>query len=126
MILLSPCLSDGDLLLFKPPSFVEDSTATISTDDFEEMGCISSGCRSLAASPDEELLLLLTGDSTFVLMTASDFDPITEDSFADVTRQESEAFVNVGWGKKETQVRDFEEKDLLVSLFNADLKRRSG
>ena len=76
----------------------------IPVDDFEEVGCIASGCQFLAASPDEELLLLLTGDSTFVLMTAADFDPITEDSFADESRKESEAFVNVGWGKKETQV----------------------
>ena len=58
----------------------------------------------MAASPDEELLLVLTGDSTFVLMTSADFDPILEASFADEDQKESESFVNVGWGKKETQV----------------------
>ena len=92
------------MLLLKPPPFCDDPSLLIPVDDFEEVGCIASGCQFLAASPDEELLLLLTGDSTFVLMTAADFDPITEDSFADESRKESEAFVNVGWGKKETQV----------------------
>ena len=50
---------------------------------------------------------MLTADSTFVLMTAADFEPLVEgafDDFDESTTKESQAFVNVGWGKKETQV----------------------
>ena len=98
-------LLGGDLLLLKPPANFDDVPLDYVVDDFEEVGCIASGCRCMAASPDEELLLLLTGDSTFVLMTSADFDPVIEASFADGQQKESEEFVNVGWGKKETQVR---------------------
>ncbi|XP_078070069.1 elongator complex protein 1 isoform X2 [Mustelus asterias] len=59
-------------------------------------------------SPDQELVVLTTGQKTIIMMT-KDFDPITEvgihqDDFGE------EKFITVGWGKKETQFHGTEGK----------------
>ncbi|KAM3867334.1 elongator complex protein 1 [Diretmus argenteus] len=59
-------------------------------------------------SPDEELVILTTGQETIIMMT-KDFEPITEvgihqDDFG------KGKFITVGWGKKETQFHGSEGK----------------
>ncbi|KAM9850335.1 elongator complex protein 1 [Aulostomus maculatus] len=59
-------------------------------------------------SPDEELVLLTTGQETFIMMT-KDFEPITEVGIHQDDFGEGK-FITVGWGKKETQFHGSEGK----------------
>lgn len=73
----------------------------VASGQIESVGDVGSGIRAMSWSPDQEILVLATGQDTLIMMTR-EFDPITEkslhpDSFG------AEEFVNVGWGKKETQ-----------------------
>lgn len=67
----------------------------------ECVGSVESGLTSMTWSPDLELLILTTGQNTFIMMTR-EFDPITESSLHPENFGEAQ-FVTVGWGKKETQ-----------------------
>lgn len=71
------------------------------TSDIEEMGLVEGGLHDIVLSPDDELFALITVKKTLVLMTR-EFDPLIE---VDLNRAEfgAGAFVNVGWGQKETQ-----------------------
>ncbi|XP_050400730.1 putative elongator complex protein 1 [Patella vulgata] len=74
---------------------------SVFNNELEEVGCVSCGIKGMCWSPDLELIILTTGDETFILMTR-EYDPVLEtslhsDEFGDA------AFVTVGWGKKETQ-----------------------
>lgn len=65
------------------------------------MGSIDSGIKAAAWSPDEEQLVLITGEDNLVCMTRN-FDtlheePLRSDEFGE------DAFINVGWGSKTTQ-----------------------
>ncbi|KAJ7339624.1 hypothetical protein OS493_006029 [Desmophyllum pertusum] len=71
------------------------------TDQIECVGSVDSGLRCMAWSPDQELVVFMTGEETLIMMT-KDFDPISEfpchpEEFGE------EKPINVGWGKKETQ-----------------------
>nr|XP_022331417.1 putative elongator complex protein 1 [Crassostrea virginica]XP_022331418.1 putative elongator complex protein 1 [Crassostrea virginica] len=73
----------------------------VSSGQIESVGDVSSGIRAMSWSPDQEILVVATGQDTLIMMTR-EFDPVTEkplhpDNFG------AEEFVNVGWGKKETQ-----------------------
>lgn len=98
----------GEVLLIRPPPPFASDDEPSTAHDIEVVGAIESGCRGLAVSPDEELVLLITGNDTFVLMT-SDFDSILEETFTQAGFG-SGAFVNVGWGKKTTQFHGSEGK----------------
>ncbi|XP_062516736.1 elongator complex protein 1-like [Corticium candelabrum] len=79
-----------------------------STKQVESMGSVHSGLRCMSWSPDQEVVVFITGASTLILMS-KDFDPLLEvpiqtDEFGEG------AFVNVGWGKKETQFHGSEGK----------------
>ncbi|KAI9598831.1 IKI3 family-domain-containing protein [Syncephalis fuscata] len=67
----------------------------------ECVGHFESGIKSMAWSPDEELLIIVTGADELLLMT-SEFTVITENPLHTTDEGEDKA-VNVGWGKKETQ-----------------------
>uniref|UniRef100_A0A4W3IAX3 Elongator complex protein 1 n=1 Tax=Callorhinchus milii TaxID=7868 RepID=A0A4W3IAX3_CALMI len=59
-------------------------------------------------SPDQELVILTTGQETIIMMT-KDFDPITEVRIHQDDFGEGK-FITVGWGKKETQFHGSEGK----------------
>uniref|UniRef100_A0AAQ5ZMD6 Elongator complex protein 1 n=1 Tax=Amphiprion ocellaris TaxID=80972 RepID=A0AAQ5ZMD6_AMPOC len=59
-------------------------------------------------SPDEELVILTTGQETIIMMT-KDFEPITEVGIHQDDFGEGK-FITVGWGKKETQFHGSEGK----------------
>lgn len=82
--------SKGDIVVYSPIS-----------DQIECVGAVSSGLHSVAWSPDQEFLVLMTGDNTFILMT-KEFDPIVEKSVHPSEFGELNP-INVGWGSKETQ-----------------------
>nr|CAD7393378.1 unnamed protein product [Timema cristinae] len=72
------------------------------------VGFVDSGLKSLCWSPDQEVVCMVTGRDTVIIMTGT-FDPITEvdlhqDSFGE------KQFITVGWGKKETQFHGSEGK----------------
>lgn len=52
-------------------------------------------------SPDQELLILVTKKMSIAIISCA-FDPVKEVKLVDEKFGEKE-FVNVGWGKKETQ-----------------------
>uniref|UniRef100_A0A8C8RGH4 Elongator complex protein 1 n=1 Tax=Pelusios castaneus TaxID=367368 RepID=A0A8C8RGH4_9SAUR len=80
----------------------------LSTKQLECVGSVDSGLTTMSWSPDQELVLLATGQQTLIMMT-KDFEPITEreihqDDFGE------EKFITLGWGKKETQFHGSEGK----------------
>ncbi|XP_043403572.1 elongator complex protein 1 isoform X3 [Chelonia mydas] len=80
----------------------------LSTKQLECVGSVDTGLTTMSWSPDQELVLLVTGQQTLIMMT-KDFEPITEreihqDDFGE------RKFITVGWGKKETQFHGSEGK----------------
>ncbi|GBB99437.1 hypothetical protein RclHR1_03520017 [Rhizophagus clarus] len=72
-----------------------------SEEQVEVVGSIESKIQCMEWSPDDELIIFVTGNDTILIMT-KDFDVITE--FPINVEETGEAVsVNVGWGKKETQ-----------------------
>ena len=67
----------------------------------EVVGSVCDGISGSSWSPDEELLSLVTATNNLVVMT-SQFDIITETSLNEDDFG-AQQFINVGWGKKETQ-----------------------
>ncbi|KAF8458877.1 IKI3 family-domain-containing protein [Terfezia claveryi] len=67
----------------------------------EIVGSVDEGITGASWSPDEEVLAITTGASTFLLMTRS-FENIATTTFTETDLQASN-HVSVGWGKKETQ-----------------------
>uniref|UniRef100_A0A672GY78 Elongator complex protein 1 n=1 Tax=Salarias fasciatus TaxID=181472 RepID=A0A672GY78_SALFA len=74
----------------------------------ECVGSVDSGLTSMSWSPDEELVILTTGQQTIIMMT-KDFEPITEIGIHQDDFGEGK-FITVGWGKKETQFHGSEGK----------------
>ncbi|XP_075904166.1 elongator complex protein 1 isoform X2 [Nelusetta ayraudi] len=87
----------GDVVLFN-----------YSTCQLECVGSVESGLTSMSWSPDEELVVLTTGQETIIMMT-KDFEPITEVGIHQDDFGEGK-FITVGWGKKETQFHGSEGK----------------
>ncbi len=69
--------------------------------DWEEVGAVSDGLVEMALSPDGEVFVLITAKGKAVLMNR-EFDPLSEVEVHQEGFGQGE-FVNVGWGKKETQ-----------------------
>uniref|UniRef100_A0A452UM12 Elongator complex protein 1 n=1 Tax=Ursus maritimus TaxID=29073 RepID=A0A452UM12_URSMA len=67
----------------------------------ECVGSVASGISVMSWSPDQELVLLATGQQTLVMMT-KDFEPIMEQQIHQDDFGEGK-FITVGWGRKETQ-----------------------
>ncbi|XP_065836923.1 elongator complex protein 1-like isoform X2 [Oscarella lobularis] len=72
-----------------------------SSKEFECVGCVDSGIRTMAWSPDQELVAFVTGNMSVLLMT-KDFDLLTETPIHGKDFGQ-DSFVAVGWGSKETQ-----------------------
>uniref|UniRef100_A0A4W3I734 Elongator complex protein 1 n=1 Tax=Callorhinchus milii TaxID=7868 RepID=A0A4W3I734_CALMI len=72
------------------------------------VGSVESGLTGMSWSPDQELVILTTGQETIIMMT-KDFDPITEVRIHQDDFGEGK-FITVGWGKKETQFHGSEGK----------------
>ncbi|XP_065518260.1 elongator complex protein 1 [Lathamus discolor] len=87
----------GDILL-----------CNLSTKQVECVGSVDSGLTTMSWSPDQELVLLVTGQQTLILMTR-EFEPITEKQLHQDEFGEGK-FVALGWGKKETQFHGSEGK----------------
>lgn len=66
------------------------------------------GLENMSWSPDQEVVIFITKASTLVVMTCT-YDVINEHMFKENYDPESQ-FVNVGWGKKETQFHGSEGK----------------
>ncbi|XP_061873877.1 elongator complex protein 1 isoform X3 [Colius striatus] len=77
-------------------------------DSVECVGSVDSGLSTMSWSPDQELVLLATGQQTLIMMTR-DFEPITEKQIHQDEFGEGK-FVALGWGKKETQFHGSEGK----------------
>ncbi|XP_070819157.1 elongator complex protein 1 [Chaetodon trifascialis] len=95
----SACLATagGDVVLFN-----------LNTCQLECVGSVDSGLTAMSWSPDEELVVLSTGQETIIMMT-KDFEPITEVGIHQDDFGEGK-FITVGWGKKETQFHGSEGK----------------
>ncbi|TRY67043.1 hypothetical protein TCAL_11445 [Tigriopus californicus] len=92
-------LSDGTVVgAFEPGTLMQWQPSLYSV---EEVGWVAGGVRDLVRSPDDELFVLITAQDTLVVMSR-EFDPLCE---VDLHQTEfgQGAFVNVGWGQKETQ-----------------------
>ncbi|XP_035746671.1 elongator complex protein 1 isoform X2 [Egretta garzetta] len=87
----------GDILL-----------CNLSTKQVECVGSVDSGLSTMSWSPDQELVLLATGQQTLIMMTR-DFEPITEKQIHQDEFGEGK-FIALGWGKKETQFHGSEGK----------------
>ncbi|XP_012374284.1 elongator complex protein 1 isoform X2 [Dasypus novemcinctus] len=83
----------------------------LSTRQLECVGSVASGISVMSWSPDQELVLLATGQETLIMMT-KDFEPIMEQQIHQDDFGESK-FVTVGWGKKETQFHGSEGRQAL-------------
>ncbi|XP_019372711.1 PREDICTED: elongator complex protein 1 isoform X2 [Gavialis gangeticus] len=80
----------------------------LSTKQLECVGSVDSGLTTMSWSPDQELVLLVTGQQTLIMMT-KDFEPITESHIHQDDFGEGK-FIGLGWGKKETQFHGSEGK----------------
>lgn len=72
------------------------------TEQLECVGSVDSGLRCMAWSPDQELVVFMTGEETLIMMT-KDFDPISEFPFHSEEFGEEKP-ITVGWGKKRNSV----------------------
>ncbi|XP_025054852.1 elongator complex protein 1 isoform X1 [Alligator sinensis] len=81
---------------------------SLSTKQLECVGSVDSGLTTMSWSPDQELVLLVTGQQTLIMMT-KDFEPITESLIHQDDFGEGQ-FIGLGWGKKETQFHGSEGK----------------
>ncbi|XP_060092966.1 elongator complex protein 1 [Heteronotia binoei] len=73
----------------------------LNTNQVECAGSVDSGLTVMSWSPDQELVLLATGQQTLILMTR-EFEPIMENQIHQDDFGEGK-FITAGWGKKETQ-----------------------
>ncbi|CEP14860.1 hypothetical protein [Parasitella parasitica] len=89
------CTLNGDIMLFSKERF-ENGEETM-----EIMGSVDSGIHAVCWSPDQDLVVLITGEKKVLEMT-QDFDPITEFELH-VEDQGEGVQHSVGWGSKETQ-----------------------
>ncbi|XP_063312037.1 elongator complex protein 1 [Pelobates fuscus] len=82
--------------------------SNLNTGQLECVGSVDSGITTMSWSPDQELVLLVTGQQTLILMT-KDFEPIAEVPIHQDDFGEGK-FIALGWGKKETQFHGSEGK----------------
>lgn len=95
--------ASGDVLL-----------CNLSTHQLECVGSVASGISVMSWSPDQELVLLATGQQTLIMMT-KDFEPIMEQQIHQDDFGKSK-FVTVGWGRKETQFHGSEGRQAAFQI----------
>ncbi|XP_067016133.1 elongator complex protein 1-like [Acropora muricata] len=86
----------------------------IVTKQIECVGSVDSGLKSMAWSPDQELVVFMTGEGTLIMMT-QDFNVICEFPYHSEEFGEEKP-ITVGWGKKETQFHGSVGKPTAASL----------
>ncbi|XP_055973206.1 elongator complex protein 1 [Sorex fumeus] len=96
-------MASGDVIL-----------CNLSTHQLECVGSVASGICVMSWSPDQELVLLVTGQQTLIMMT-KDFEPIMEQQIHQEDFGESK-FVTLGWGKKETQFHGSEGRQAAFQM----------
>ncbi|KAJ1973161.1 putative elongator complex protein 1 [Dimargaris xerosporica] len=98
-------LESGDVWVVRNVSNATSASPTATSQDdallLDPVGCVDNGILAAEWSPDEELLVLITGNDNLILMT-KDFDVLYEFRIHAATQGE-EVSVSVGWGRKETQ-----------------------
>jgi len=72
------------------------------------VGCVESGLKAVQWSPDQEVVVMISGQDTVIVMTGT-FDPVAEVDLHQSNFGEKQ-FVTVGWGRKETQFHGSEGK----------------
>ncbi|EPZ33762.1 IKI3 domain-containing protein [Rozella allomycis CSF55] len=77
----------------------------------EFVGKIEGGIRCGSTSPDSEIIAVVSGDYLMIVMNC-EFDVIVEKSVLD--EEEKDAFVQLGWGRKETQFHGRAGKEAAV------------
>ncbi|PWW72432.1 IkappaB kinase complex, IKAP component [Tuber magnatum] len=82
---------------------VVQENPTPGVNKIEIVGSVDEGIAAAAWSPDEEVLAIITGASTFLLMTRG-FEPIA-DVILSPNDLNASNHVSVGWGKSETQFK---------------------
>lgn len=84
------------------------------TKEIQCVGSVESGLKAIQWSPDQEIIAMVTGQDTVIVMTGT-FDPVTE---VDLNQNNfgEEQFIAVGWGKKETQFRGSEGKAAVCAV----------
>ena len=90
------CLTGGDIVQI----FIEDT-------QIEVAGSFDDGIQAAGWSPDDELVVVITGSDTLLLMT-KDFQVLSETPASAALQSTdfgSDKFVNVGWGHQDTQFR---------------------
>ncbi|XP_067839650.1 elongator complex protein 1 [Heptranchias perlo] len=90
--------ASGDVILYN-----------LNSNQLECVGSVDSGLTGMSWSPDQELVVLTTGQETIIMMT-KDFDPVIEVGIHQDDFGEGK-FITVGWGKKETQFHGTEGKE---------------
>ncbi|XP_036712629.1 elongator complex protein 1 isoform X2 [Balaenoptera musculus] len=95
--------ASGDVLL-----------CNLNTHQLECVGSVASGISVMSWSPDQELVLLATGQQTLIMMT-KEFEPIMEQQIHQDDFGESK-FITVGWGRKETQFHGSEGRQAAFQL----------
>ena len=70
----------------------------------ELVGSVDDGIAAVGWSPDQELVVLVTGAGRLMLMS-KDFDTMHDVTIASQQVDAAEVSVNVGWGKAETQFK---------------------
>ncbi|KAM0286066.1 hypothetical protein ACHAQH_001074 [Verticillium albo-atrum] len=91
-------LAGGDIITVQEPDAYSSAQDAA---HIEMVGSIDAGITAARWSPDDELLVMTTGEGNAVFMGRT-FDPVADVS---MTARDFEAskHVSVGWGKKETQ-----------------------
>ncbi|XP_078230095.1 elongator complex protein 1 isoform X2 [Callithrix jacchus] len=87
---------------------------SLSTQQLDCVGSVSSGISVMSWSPDQELVLLATGQQTLIMMT-KDFEPIMEQQIHQDDFGESK-FITIGWGRKETQFHGSEGRQAAFQM----------
>lgn len=87
----------GDVIVFN-----------LNTKTSETVTCCAGGLKAMGWADGEDVVAFVTADNLLVVMNCC-YDPIGEASLNDIAFGEEE-FVNVGWGKKETQFHGSEGK----------------
>lgn len=93
---LCAIFANGDIVLFRLSGEEHPEQA-----DPETMGMIDSGIKAASWSPDDEQVVIVTGDNELLVMSR-DFETIHEGPLTTEEYGEDE-MINVGWGSKQTQ-----------------------
>ncbi|XP_037897986.1 putative elongator complex protein 1 [Glossina fuscipes] len=78
------------------------------------------GIERMVWSPDQDVVVFVTREYNVVAMTYN-FDVLTEHALKEVDAEAENKFVNVGWGKKETQFHGSEGKQAAKKKSNEEL-----